>query len=98
MSAYIIARIAVTDPAVYMTYAAQTVALAEKAGGRFLVKGGAQTQPEGDGPDRTVVIEFPDRASAEAWYASDAYQAILPVALQSSQRDLVIVDGVGETG
>ncbi|SDW76592.1 DUF1330 domain-containing protein [Roseicitreum antarcticum] len=97
MSAYIIARIAVTDPEVYMTYAAQTVALAEKAGGRFLVKGGALTQLEGEGPSRVVVIEFSDRVSAEAWYASDAYQAILPVAQQSSLRDLVIVDGMGDT-
>ena len=94
MAAYIIARITVTDPADYATYAAQTGALAERYGGRFLVKGGAMTQPEGQGPDRHVVLEFPDRAAAEAWYASPEYQAILPIALRASTRDLVIVDGV----
>ena len=94
MTAYIIARIDVTDPDEYMKYASQTVALAEKAGGTFLVKGGAQTQVEGSSPDRHVVITFPTVAEAEAWYHSDEYQAILPIALRASNRDLVIVEGV----
>jgi uncharacterized protein (DUF1330 family) len=94
MPAYIIGRIEVTDPETYQTYASQTVALAEAAGGRFLVKGGPITRLEGEGPARHVVIEFPDRAAAEAWYRSDAYQAIVPIALRASRRDLVIVDGV----
>lgn len=94
MSAYVIARINVTDPEDYQTYANQTVALAEKAGGRFLVKGGRQTQVEGLSPDRQVVIEFPDHETALAWYNSPAYQRILPIALSSSERDIVIVDGM----
>lgn len=94
MSAYLIARITVTDPAEYQAYASQTVALAEQAGGRFLVKGGPQVQVEGNGPDRHVVIEFPDRQSALDWYNSDAYQRILPIALANSTRDIVIVDGL----
>jgi uncharacterized protein (DUF1330 family) len=94
MPAYIIARIEVTDPETYQQYANQTVALAEKAGGRFLVKGGPMVQIEGTGPSRHVVIEFPDRAAAEKWYHSDGYQAILPLALKGSRREVVIVDGV----
>ena len=94
MTAYIIARIEVTDPEAYKAYASQTVALAERFGGRFLVKGGAMTQLEGSGPARQVVIAFPDRAAAETFYTSDEYRAILPIALRASRRDLVIVDGV----
>jgi len=94
MSAYIIARINVTDPDDYQGYAGQTVALAEKFGGRFLVKGGPQTQLEGNSPDRHVIIEFPDRETALSWYNSDAYRRILPIALSSSERDIVVVDGV----
>ncbi|QGX98595.1 DUF1330 domain-containing protein [Roseovarius faecimaris] len=94
MSAYLIARINVTDPEDYQIYASQTVALAEKAGGRFLVKGGAQTQVEGLCPDRHVIIEFPNRQMAIDWYNSPAYQRILPIALSSSERDIVIVDGM----
>ncbi|MCV2881239.1 DUF1330 domain-containing protein [Actibacterium sp. XHP0104] len=94
MPAYIIARINVTDADDYMTYASQTVALAEQAGGRFLVKGGAQSIVEGQGPDRHVLIEFPSREQALAWYNSPEYRKILPVALRSSERDLVIVEGI----
>jgi len=93
MTAYLIGRIEVTDPEGYKAYASQTVALAERFGGRFLVKGGAMAQLEGSGPDRHVVVAFPDRKAAEAFYESAEYKAILPIAQRASQRDLVIVDG-----
>ena len=94
MVAYLIARINVTDPEDYKAYSSQTVALAEEYGGRFLAKGGTQTQVEGISPDRHVIIEFPDHQTALDWYNSDAYQRILPIATSSSTRDIVIVDGV----
>ncbi|MFB9150420.1 DUF1330 domain-containing protein [Roseovarius ramblicola] len=94
MSAYIIGRITITDPQDYAAYAEQTEALAKQFGGRFLVKGGAQTVIEGNCPDRHVIIAFPDRQAALDWYNSDEYRRILPLALSAASRDLVIVDGV----
>lgn len=94
MTAYLMARITVTDPHAYQDYARQTVALAERYGGRFLVKGGPQTVLEGEAPERHVIIEFPDRQTALAWYNSADYRNILPLALSASQRDIVIVDGI----
>lgn len=93
MAAYIIARIEVTNLEAYKEYAAKTPAIAESFGGKFLVKAGAFEQIEGSGPDRHVVIEMPDVATAKAFYASPEYQAILPIALNNSIRDLVIVEG-----
>jgi uncharacterized protein (DUF1330 family) len=93
MTAYVIARIEVTNLEAYKEYAAQTVAIAESFGGKFLVKAGAFEQIEGSGPDRHVVIEMPDVATAKKFYNSDVYQAILPLALNNSNRDLVIVEG-----
>lgn len=93
MAAYIIARIEVTNLAAYKEYAAKTPAIAESFGGKFLVKAGAFEQIEGSGPDRHVVIEMPDVATAKAFYASPEYQEILPIALNNSIRDLVIVEG-----
>lgn len=93
MPAYIIVRIEVTNLEAYKEYASQTVAIAESFGGKFLVKAGAFEQVEGSGPERHVVIEMPDVATAKAFYASDVYQAILPLALNNSNRDLVIVEG-----
>ncbi|MEX0922714.1 MAG: DUF1330 domain-containing protein [Rhodovibrionaceae bacterium] len=64
-------------------------------GGRFLVHGDKAEVLEGAWPGDLIVIAFPDRASAEAWYASPAYQEILPLRLRNSQGDVVLVDGVG---
>ncbi len=93
MPAYIIACIEVTDLEAYKAYAAQTPAIAESFGGKFLVKAGAYEQIEGSGPDRHVVIEMPDMATAKAFYNSPEYQKILPIALEHSIRDMVIVEG-----
>lgn len=93
MAAYIIARIEVTNLEAYKEYAAKTPSIAESFGGKFLVKAGAFVQVEGSGPDRHVVIEMPDVATAKTFYASAEYQAILPIALNNSIRDLVIVEG-----
>ncbi|MCP5073804.1 MAG: DUF1330 domain-containing protein [Rhodobacteraceae bacterium] len=93
MAAYVIARIEVINLEAYKEYAGQTVALAEKFGGKFLVKAGVYEQIEGAGPDRHVVIEFPDSDTARRFYNSPEYQKILPIALKNSNRDLVIVEG-----
>ena len=76
-----------------MKYASQTVASAEKFGGKFLVKGGPMEQLEGTGPDRHVVIEFASMEQAKAFYTSEEYAKILPIALQNSKRDAVLVEG-----
>lgn len=93
MVAYVIAGIDVTNRDDYRAYAEQTVASAKKVGGKFLAKGGEQRVIEGSAPDRHVIIEFPSREIAENWYHSDEYQAILPIALRSSSRNIVIVEG-----
>lgn len=63
--------------------------------GHFIVHGGQLTMLEGTSPGTVVVIEFPDRAAAEDWYASPAYQAILPLRAENSASTIFIVDGVG---
>jgi uncharacterized protein (DUF1330 family) len=64
-------------------------------GGRFLVHGGGnKTVLEGSWPGDLVIVEFPDRASAEDWYASEAYQEILPLRTGNSDGDTLLVDTV----
>jgi uncharacterized protein (DUF1330 family) len=48
---------------------------------------------EGRWPGDVIIIEFPDRASVEAWYRSDAYQAILPLRTDNSDGNVIFVDG-----
>jgi len=97
MTAYIIARIEVTDPEDYKLYAAQTVAMAGKRrAAPCMAKGGAMTQVEGSGPDRHVLIRLSDAAAALGTGTNRTeYQGVLPNCPCGAVRgDLVIVDGV----
>ncbi|MFG2335939.1 DUF1330 domain-containing protein [Streptomyces yangpuensis] len=63
-------------------------------GGRFLVHGKEVEVLEGPFPGTVVVIGFPDIERARAWYASDAYQAILPLRTRHIAGEAVLVEGV----
>lgn len=65
-------------------------------GGRFLVHGSSAEVLEGSFSGSVVVVAFPDRAQASAWYASPAYQAILPLRTRNARGWVVLVDGAGE--
>jgi len=64
-------------------------------GGHFTVHGGRNLVLEGNDPGTLIVIEFPDRDAAEEWYASPAYQAILPLRTRNTRSTTFLVDGVG---
>jgi uncharacterized protein (DUF1330 family) len=64
--------------------------------GRFVVHGGEIEVLEGDWSGNLVVIEFPDRDRARAWYRSDAYQAILPLRTQNASGEVIFVDTVAQ--
>lgn len=65
--------------------------------GRFLVHGQAVTVLEEGWAGDIVVIRFPDRARAEAWYRSPGYQAILPLRTGNSDSTAFLVDTVPGT-
>jgi len=94
MAAYIIAQIDVKNDEAYSGYASQTLDIAMKYGGRFLAKGGGAEQIEGEGRSRNVIIEFANVDAAKRFYNSPEYQAVLPIALSNSEREMVIVEGV----
>lgn len=64
--------------------------------GRFIIHGGEKEQLEGTFSGDLIVIAFPDRQAASAWYASPAYQAILSKRTGNSQGDVFLIDGVDE--
>ena len=66
----------------------------ESLGSRMKRQGGKLSIVEGEWKlPRLVIIEFPSREKAEAWYRSPEYQKVLPLRLKSSAGNLVIVDG-----
>jgi uncharacterized protein (DUF1330 family) len=65
-------------------------------GGRLLVHGGVQETLEGECPGELVIVGFPDRERARAWYGSAAYQAILPLRRANARGEVILVDAVPE--
>lgn len=61
--------------------------------GRFIVHGGRLTGAEGTWDGDLVIIEFPSSRAAHDWYASDGYQAILPLRTEHSTSIACIVEG-----
>ena len=94
MPAYLLARLVVHDEAKYAEYRAQVPPVIAAHGGRYLVRGGAVDVKEGDSPDgRLVVVEFPDMASAQAFYGSAEYAPLLKLRADSTKSEVVIVEG-----
>ncbi|MEN9671497.1 MAG: hypothetical protein RL018_1774 [Pseudomonadota bacterium] len=92
--AYLIGQITVTNPEAYAVYASQVPQTIAAFGGQYLVRGGHASQIEGTSQgERNVVIEFPSREAAQAWYNSDAYQAIISHRLNNATGALVLADG-----
>ncbi|MFI6764151.1 DUF1330 domain-containing protein [Streptomyces sp. NPDC050355] len=63
-------------------------------GGRFLVHGGRLVGLEGTWDGDIVMLEFPDMAGAQEWYASPDYQATLPLRTRRSTSIVALVEGV----
>jgi uncharacterized protein (DUF1330 family) len=95
MKAYVIAAETVNGEAMFDAYRKEVPATLVPFGGSFIARGGRLTTLEGEWPHpRLVVIEFPSRDAAEAWYASEAYKKIISLRHKSSVGNLlVIVDG-----
>ena len=95
MAAYVIAEVDVTDPEVFEQYRREVPATLVPFGGRFVVRGGATETLEGDWqPKRLVVLEFPDRKAAKAWWDSPAYAAPKALRQRCARTQLLIVEGI----
>ena len=95
MTAYLISDVTVRDPGAFETYRTRAAASIKAFGGRYLVRGGQISVLEGQRhPSALVVVEFPDTATIQRWYASPEYASALEVRDQALIRSLVMVDGV----
>lgn len=95
MAAYVIAQIEVVDPAQFEAYRQQVPATIAAYGGRYLVRGGESETLEGSwNPKRVVVLEFPDRATAKAWWSSQVYSPVKAIRLAAARTELIAIDGI----
>lgn len=92
MAAYMICTMRVHDPETYRKYTALTPATLKKYGGKFLTRGDLVTTCEGEAfTDRMVILEFPDKAAAEAWHKDADYQAASKFRRAASDRGRMIL-------
>lgn len=96
MAAYVIAQVEVKDQAIYQEYLQQSVSLLDGFPAKVLVSDDAPDVVEGGwaGP-RTVVVEFPSKEEAMAWYRSSQYRETVPLRDASTVTNLVVVAGAG---
>lgn len=95
MSAYFIANVQVHDAAVYERYVAGVPESIAKFGGAYLARGGEATRLEGTWePRRIVILSFSDTESAQRWYKSDEYQAMLCLRQAAASTDMILVEGL----
>ena len=98
MAAYFVCTMRIHDPDTYKKYTALTPATVARHGGRFLTRGDKVTTHEGETfTERMVIIEFPDRAAAEAWYNDPAYQDASKFRRAASVGRMILQEGRGET-
>ena len=95
MTAYVIASIHVTDAEKYKHYMALSPAAITAAGGKFIVRGGNLEILEGDwSRSRVVVVEYPTREAAKAFYDSALYVTARAEREGAAEFSMIVVDGV----
>lgn len=95
MPAYVMSQVSILNPDKMRRYAAEVPATVAAFGGRYIVLGGAVEVLEGTWErDLLVVIEFPDRAAARAWYESDAYRPLRELRQGNVKLVALLADGV----
>lgn len=89
MAAFFIVTTTVKDQDAYQTYVQSVGPTLAPFGGKALLRGKADCALVGELTHQTVgIIEFPDLEAVKSWYASDAYQALVP--LRNRAADMTI--------
>lgn len=65
--------------------------------GRWISHGRSSEVLEGELPGDLVIIEFPDLATARAWYDSEDYQSIIPLRTRNTSSVVALTEGVPAT-
>ena len=84
MKAYWVVRGNILNQKEYSKYIGLAGPIVHKHKGKFLVRGGQQIEVEGEGFDRTVLIEFNSFDEALSCYNSDEYQEALNLVKNSA--------------
>ena len=83
------------DPARYATYKEMAGPTLAPYGGRYIVRGGAVEQLEGEWkPSRLVIVEFPNAERAKAWLEGPEYRDARALRHETANSKMIVVEGV----
>jgi uncharacterized protein (DUF1330 family) len=95
MSTYVIfIRDTMKDPEEFKVYGQKSAAARSNYPIKAHVYYGAVETFEGLPADGVVVVEFPDRATARAWYDSPAYREAKAHRLKAADYRVIMVEGL----
>lgn len=99
MTAYVLSEVTVLDEEGAEEYRRLAAASIARYGGRYLSRGLSPDVVEGAWPTqaRLVLVEFPDLAAAEEWYASPEYAQALTIRATVLDRRLLFVEGIADS-
>ena len=94
MTAYVIARIKVTDPEQYEEYKKLSPGAIAAFGGEFIARGGETETFEGpEETHRVVIVRFDSIDRAREFYHSEQYQHAKSKREGAAEAQFVVVDG-----
>ena len=95
MAHYVIAQIDIKDREKYAEYEADFMDIFASYKGKLLSVDENVSLLEGKWPaTRTVLIEFPSKEEALAWYESEEYQSLARHRFAASTSDIAIISGL----
>jgi uncharacterized protein (DUF1330 family) len=97
---YVIAEIEITDPRWVDDYVAGVTRLVEGFGGRYLARTPKIEKLEGEGaaPQVVLLMEWPSREAALAFYESEEYRPYRESRIAGARTRLLLVAGEDVTG
>lgn len=99
MAAYIVVEVEVHNPQEYEDYKKLVPPSLQPFNGKFIVRGGAAETLEGNWqPKRIVVLEFPNKEAAKAWWSSDEYAPAKTLRQRTAATQMILVEGYTAPG
>tara|TARA_X000000950_G_scaffold77578_1_gene97422 strand:- start:13396 stop:13686 length:291 start_codon:yes stop_codon:yes gene_type:complete len=95
LSTYLIAEVNLKNLEDYSEYLSEVPKIISKYNGEYLVRGGKISHHEGEWkPKRVVVVKFPTRKEALAFYDSKEYNRFKIIRNKVADSNLIFVDGI----
>lgn len=95
MSAYMIFSYKIDDADAYQAYPPAAMPSIGASGAEVLVADYASDTVEGEPGHVTIVLRFPSKEAAKAWYDGPEYAAAKPMRIATTTGVCVLADGFG---